>query len=249
MSPISEKYPEARKGALRNALSILQNLDALDPAVADWSVVKGREYLNLFFVLQRQVILQSALVLCFEIKQFNTRSASGEDGETEVGDGDEWVKSRRSLTRVVENTLRGMLDRIGEWGSDLKDILPLCVALGGVRCDGDGSERRAMMRKGAERCRDACRVARPDVLVKFRTEGAFGKDKSGRKKAKGGEQSESLNTTEWEANGEIGNVQGGMLNGVAMGYDGFDMVCLLCSSRFDDLKLTASRCRNSVSKT
>jgi hypothetical protein len=223
MSPISEKYPEARKGALRNALSILQNLDALDPAVADWSVVKGREYLNLFFVLQRQVILQSALVLCFEIKQFNTRSASGEEGETEGSDGDEWVKSRGSLTRVVENTLKGMLDRIGEWGSDLKDILPLCVALGGVRCDGDENERRAMMRKGAERCRDACRVARPDVLVKFRTEGAFGKDKSGRKRAKEGEQLGSRNSTRWEANREMGNAQG---RGT-MGYDGFDMVCLL----------------------
>lgn len=227
MSSISEKYPEARKGALRNALSILQNLDALDPAVADWSVVKGREYLNLFFVLQRQVILESALVLCFEIKQFNTRSATGEEVETEGVDGDEWVKSRGSLTRVVENTLKGMLDRIGEWGSDLKDILPLCVALGGVRCDGDENERRAMMRKGAERCRDACRVARPDVLVKFRTEGggarACGKDKSGRQRAKEGERSENLYTTGWEANGEIGNAPGAMLNGGAMGYDGFDM--------------------------
>lgn len=253
MSSISDKYPEARKGALRNALSILQNIDALDPAVADWSVVKGREYLNLFFVLQRQVILQSALILCFDIKQFNTCSASGEEAETESGDGDEWVKSRGSLTRVVENTLKGMLDRIGEWGSDLKDILPLCVALGGVRCDGDESERKAMMRKGAERCRDACRVARPDVLVEFRTEGSgaggSGKDRSGRKSSKGAEPPESLKTTGWETNGEIGHAQGGMLTGAAVGYDGFDMVRLLCSSRFDDLQLTASRYRSSDSKT
>jgi len=231
MSSLSEKYPEARKGALRNALSILQNLDVLDPAVADWSVVKGREYLNLFFVLQRQVILQSALVLCFEIKQFNTCSAAGDEGETEGGGGggDEWVKSRGSLTRVVENTLKGMLDRIGEWGSDLKDILPLCVALGGVRCDGDESERRAMMRKGAERCRDACRVARPDVLVQFRTEGSWTGKSCNRKSVKEGEHG-NLNTPgggSVEIIRESGNGSGGTLNGGAMGYDGFDMVCLL----------------------
>jgi hypothetical protein len=242
---LSEKYPEARKGALRNALSILQNLDVLDPAVADWSVVKGREYLNLFFVLQRQVILQSALVLCFEIKQFNTRSAAGDEmlGEIEVeeggGAGDEWVKSRGSLTRVVENTLKGMLDRVGEWGSDLKDILPLCVALGGVRCDGDENERRAMMRRGAERCRDACRVARPDVLVKFRAEGSWTGKSCNRKTAKDDEEPGG------EIIREFGNDEGGALNGGVMGYDGFDMVCLLFSLRFRSV-LIVSRCRNSA---
>jgi hypothetical protein len=256
---LSEKYPEARKGALRNALSILQNLDVLDPAVADWSVVKGREYLNLFFVLQRQVILQSALVLCFEIKQFNTRSAAGDEmlGEIEVegvggagGAGDEWVKSRGSLTRVVENTLKGMLDRVGEWGSDLKDILPLCVALGGVRCDGDENERKAMMRRGAERCRDACRLARPDVLIKFQTEVGWTGTKIGacnRKSAKEDEHG-NLNTTgggSVEIIRESGNGEGGALNGGVMGYDGFDMVCLLFSLRFRSV-LIVSRCRNSA---
>jgi Fungal specific transcription factor domain len=169
---ISSKYPEARKGALRNALAILGNLDALDPAVADLSVVKGREYLNLFHILHRNSILQSALILCYEIKLYNnvnTNSQSSSSTEVEGDDG--WLQSRVSLTRVVENTLKSLLERIGEFGSDLKDILPLCVALSAVRCDGDGEERRAMMKRGAERVRDACRVARPDVLIKFRNEG------------------------------------------------------------------------------
>jgi hypothetical protein len=132
------------------------------------------------------------------------------------------------LTRVVENTLKGMLDRIGEWGSDLKDILPLCVALGGVRCDGDEDERRAMMRRGAERCRDACRVARPDVLVKFRTEGGWTGKSCNRKSVKEDEHG-NLNTPgggSVEIIRESGNGEGGTLNGGAMGYDRFDMVCL-----------------------
>jgi hypothetical protein len=176
---ISSKYPEARKGALRNALAILGNLDALDPAVADLSVVKGREYLNLFHVLHRNSILQSALILCFEIKQYNTTSSQS-SSEAEGDDG--WLQSRVSLTRVVENTLKSLLERIGEFGSDLKDILPLCVALSAVRCDGNGNERRGMMKRGAERVRDACRVARPDVLIKFRNEGGGGVGGSGKGK-------------------------------------------------------------------
>lgn len=178
MSDDSSLYPEARKGAVRHALAILGNLDALDPAVADLSVVKGREYLNIFHILHRTSILQAALILCYEIKQYNSRSsisastsnANEEVHEVEIETGGDGWQSRVSFTRVVENTVKSLLERIGEWGCDLKDILPLCVALCSVRSDGDAEERKALMKKGAERVRDACRVVRPDVLVKFRLE-------------------------------------------------------------------------------
>jgi hypothetical protein len=88
------------------------------------------------------------------------------------------------------------------------------------------------MRKGAERCRDACRVARPDVLVKFRYEGSgtkIGAPPCSRKSVKEGEHG-NLNATgggSVEIIRESGNGSEGTLNGGAMGYDGFDMVCLL----------------------
>ncbi|KAE9362822.1 hypothetical protein N431DRAFT_358164 [Stipitochalara longipes BDJ] len=229
MSDIGSKFPEARKGAVRNALAILGNLDALDPAVADLSVVKGREYLNLFHILHRNSILQSALVLCYEIKLSNSSptstSASPHEIEAEKERDIDWGigQSRVSFTRVVENTVKGMLERIGEWGCDLKDILPLALALSAVRCDGDEEQRRSMMKRATERVRDACRIARPDVLVRFRSgsregEGAFGW------KGKGcgdREKAQSEVTSGW--NGSLENGPGGNeVLGQGMGFDGFE---------------------------
>ncbi|PMD38661.1 hypothetical protein L207DRAFT_634685 [Hyaloscypha variabilis F] len=232
MSEIGSKHPEARKGAVRNALSILGNLDALDPAVADLSVVKGREYLNLFHILHRNSILQSALVLCYEIKLSNssstsTSSASPHELEAEKERDIDWGigQSRVSFTRVVENTVTGMLERIGEWGCDLKDILPLAVALSAVRCDGDEVQRRDMMRRATERVRDACRVARPDVLVRFRSgsregEGAFGwrgRDGCGERER---EKEKSEVVQPWSVN--VVNSGGGGILGEGIAFDGFD---------------------------
>jgi Fungal specific transcription factor domain len=233
MSEFGERFPEARKGAVRNALAVLGNLDALDPAVADLSVVKGKEYLNLFHILHRTSILQSALILCYEIKLYNSRSSTmssaesyesaqerelDREGVTDV----DWAQSRVSLTRVVENTVKSLLDRIGGFGCDLKDILPLCVALGAVRCDGDNEERKQLMRRGAERVRDACRVVRPDVLIKFRTQLNEGKSSGwglcGRAESEpkvvGNEGNEIAN-----GNGDPNPPE------FEMGFGGVDMVC------------------------
>lgn len=70
----------------------------------------------------------------------------------------------------MENTVKSLLERIREWGCDSKDILPLYVALSSIRYNRDKGERKRLMRRGAERVRDACRVVRPDVLIKFRME-------------------------------------------------------------------------------
>ena len=70
-----------------------------------------------------------------------------------------WTKT--SLTRIVENTLNSLLQRLGEFGSDLKDILPLIVVLQCARSDGTPEDKKLLMRKGTERVLKACREALP----------------------------------------------------------------------------------------
>jgi hypothetical protein len=171
LSPISEQYPEARTGALRNSLAILAHLDALDPAVADLSTVKSRDYLNLFHILCKTDIMQAAMILCYQIRSFNNSSRSSESADEGIATNepderiqeDSFPQTKQSLTRLVENTLNSMMQRLGEFGSDLKEVVPLSVLLQGVRADGTDVEKKAMMIKGAERVLIACRKILPGI--------------------------------------------------------------------------------------
>jgi len=167
LSEHSRQYPEAHKGALRSAIAILSHLDALDPEVADPNTIKSRDQLNLFHVLCKKDIIQAALILCLEIQSFSLSSQAGQQ-DTDGGQGlrDEllpWTKT--SLTRIVENTLNSLLQRLGEFGSDLKDILPLSVVLQSARSDGSPEDKKLLMRKGTERVLKACREAVPNIPV------------------------------------------------------------------------------------
>jgi hypothetical protein len=168
LSSYSNRYPEARKGALRSALAILAHLDALDPAVADLNIVKTRDYLNLFQILCKNDILQAALIVCFEIRAFNSSSQSFEDNDfgedpLEPLPEDSFPQTKHSLTRVVENTVNSLIQRLGEFGSDLKDVLPLSIVLQSVRSDGTPEEKRELMIRGAERVLFACRQVLPSI--------------------------------------------------------------------------------------
>lgn len=159
-SPQSSRYPEARRGALRCSLAILSHLDALDPAVADVNTVKSRDYLNLFHLICKADIMQATIILCLEIRSFN---ASPTSSASESSPDDPFPQTKHSLTRVVENTLNSILQRLGEFGSDLKDILPLAVVLHSVRSDGTPEEIRQSMIHGAERVLRACRKVMPSI--------------------------------------------------------------------------------------
>src|SRR5204863_5383637 len=65
--------------------------------------------------------------------------------------------SKASLTRIVENTLDGLTRRIGEMGSDLKDVLFLEVALQSVRARGSAQQKESRMYQGAKKTLSACR--------------------------------------------------------------------------------------------
>jgi hypothetical protein len=164
LSDQASRYPEARKGVLRNSVAILSHLDALDPAIADMDTIKSNDYLNFFHILFRDDIIRSALLLCYEIRAFNLPTITSPPVdpalmENSTEDSIPWTK--HSLTRIVENTVNGHLQRLGEFGSDLKTIMPLSIALQSVRSDGTPEGKRELMIKGAERVLQACRKAIP----------------------------------------------------------------------------------------
>lgn len=154
LSPLSSRYPEARRAAVQSSIAMLSHLDALDPTVADLNIIKDRDLLNHFHVLCKNDIIQAAIMLCVEIRRFSLVSR---DPDSEEGIQEETPWTKHSLARIVDNTLSSLLQRVGAFGSDLKDILPLSVVLQCARSDGTPEERRDLMRNGAERILNACR--------------------------------------------------------------------------------------------
>lgn len=160
LSEQGPRFPESRRGTLRDSVAILSHIDALDPAVADLDTIKSRDYLNLFHILCKSDINQAALLLCYEIRSLRSPSQECPD----IHDSSTpWTK--HSLTRMVENTLNGHLLRLGEFESDLKIILPLSIVLHSIRSDGTPSGQRELMIRGTERVLSACRSAISNVQV------------------------------------------------------------------------------------
>jgi len=157
-SPYAANYPAASKAAVESSIAILSHLDALDPTVADLNTIKDRNLLNLFHVLCKNDIVQAALNLCFEIRRCNTAVLANSHGHEEVP----WTT--HSLTRIVDNTLKSLIDRLPEFGSDLKDILPLSVVLQSVRSDGTMEGMRSLMLMAADRVMQACKNILPSPM-------------------------------------------------------------------------------------
>jgi hypothetical protein len=171
LSEQASRYPEARKGALRCSVAFLSHIDALDPAVADLDTIKSKDYLNFFHIIYKNDILQSALLLCYEIRAFNKQSVNSplDPALTDNTTDDSIPWTKHSLTRIVENTLNSLLQRLGEFGSCLKVILPLSIVLQSVRSDGTPEGKRELMMRGAERVLQTCRKVLPPPAVQEKT--------------------------------------------------------------------------------
>jgi hypothetical protein len=157
LSPLSNQYPEARLAAVQSSIALLSHLDALDPTVADLNTIKDRDLLNQFHILFKNDITQATIMLCIEIRRLSSKTRVDDAQQGSVP----WTKF--GLTRIVENTLNGLIQRLGEFGSDLKDILPLSVVLQSARSDGTEEERGQLMLRGAERVCVACRRSFPEL--------------------------------------------------------------------------------------
>ena len=165
------RCPEARKRALQYSVSLLSHLDTLDPATSD-DDIKTRDYLDLFHILCKEDIIQAALVLCYEIQAFNSSPEAHDWNQSQQStmryhalpeNSIPWTK--HNLIRIADHTLKGLLERLGDFGCDFKDILALSTVLQSVRCNGSTEDKHASMLKGVERVLIACRERLPRKAI------------------------------------------------------------------------------------
>jgi hypothetical protein len=159
-----EIFLEGRRACIRTSLTLLNQQDIWDPDVADLRTINSRVYWDAYYNICRADIMQAALTVCLEIKALSEAS-SNEAGNMRPSMHSQlvwhnpptmqWTKA--SLTRTVENTLKCLLRRLDDSGTDLRDALALSMALQSARLAGDQKTTDSLMVAGATTVIKACR--------------------------------------------------------------------------------------------
>ncbi|OGM42670.1 Zn2Cys6 transcription factor [Aspergillus bombycis] len=149
-------FAEICRICLGSSLAILSYQDHFDPSVADLEVCNLGAYWDLFHTLCKHDILWDAISVCGYIRVSTQRHIIDPQ---QSGRTMQWssMHSKASLTRIVEHTLDGLTTRIGEPGSNLKDVLLLAVVLQSVRARGSTQAQEERMSQGASKALSACR--------------------------------------------------------------------------------------------
>ncbi|OQE19323.1 hypothetical protein PENFLA_c019G01573 [Penicillium flavigenum] len=153
---------EIQQSCLESSLVILSYQDYFDPSVADLDDFNSTSYWDVFELFCKNDILRAALGVCEYMKLSTQQQSTASSSPPQSYPGSSSTPrvathTKASLTRTVENTLDSLTRRIGETGSDLKDVLLLAVVLQSVRARGLGQMKERRMQQGATKALSACR--------------------------------------------------------------------------------------------
>ena len=154
-------FSEIQQSCLESSLVVLSYQDYFDPSVADLDVFKSTSYWDIFQLCCKKDILWAALSVCGYMK-LSTQQSTALSPPPPPQPGSfptprAATHTKASLTRIVENTLDGLTRRIGEAGSNLKDVLLLAVVLQSARARGSAQMKEQWMQQGATKALSACR--------------------------------------------------------------------------------------------
>lgn len=159
-------FPEIQRLCLESSMAILSYQDLFDPNLVDLDTPDANAYWNVFQNLFQNDILWAAVGVCEYLKLVN-HQASIQFPSTETLDDNSKasnipashsiIHNKAGLIRLVENTLETLTRRIGEKGTNMKDVLLLSVVLQSVRSRGPSDQKQGHMSQGARKALSACR--------------------------------------------------------------------------------------------
>jgi hypothetical protein len=146
----SPTHLEIRRHCLDSSLAILsyQNLYTL-PALAEVTD-SLMAHQNFFYRCCKMDVLWGALTCCQHIKGLRQSSS-------DICSGQRNEHSCSALVDTVETTIECLIDRIGQKGSDLKDIVFLTLALQAVQLPNTSVGKSRALLQAAKRTLAACR--------------------------------------------------------------------------------------------
>ncbi|KAI9036891.1 Zn2Cys6 transcription factor [Aspergillus affinis] len=157
----AEGYHALQQLCLESSLAILSYQDYFDPRVADLDISNSNVYWDLFQALCKNDILWAALSVCEHIKASgqNQHSVQTPFGNHSVGSLAKHTQnpSKASMIRTIESTLDALIRRLGDSGTNMKDIILLTIILQSVRSRGSAQAKDHWMQEGAKKAFAACR--------------------------------------------------------------------------------------------
>ena len=158
----SEIFFNARRICRDSALVVLSHQDTFEPHTTDLETADADEYWTLFETQCRHDVLLAALTICWEIKMMNSSrsldsQSAAQQNELSAHEAHylaqdranpmPWTKAR--LTRIVDDALATMMEKLDKPGGFLKDVLGLAVVLQSVKSNASPERKEEQMRKGA----------------------------------------------------------------------------------------------------
>jgi len=145
-------YAEIHRTCLDSSLAILSYQDHYDARILK-DTTSGRSHQNFFYMCCKNDVVWAALSICQHVKLLRSVPAVSHPSQMRHG-GSEAGRDEASLIKAVEKTVENLVDRIGQAGSDVKDIILLKVALLSLQYT-DDKERQ--IRLEAEKTLSMCR--------------------------------------------------------------------------------------------
>jgi Fungal specific transcription factor domain len=162
-------FQEMQHVCLESSKAILTYQDYFDPEVADLDIFGSNSpYWDMLQTFCKNDIIWAALSICQYIKSKVHQATTPNSHLLHNGlipIQRPQTSSKATLTRMVENTLDGLTRRIGEVGSDLKDVLLLAVVLQSVRIRSTNSMKYNLMYEGTKKALWACRQTLLDSVI------------------------------------------------------------------------------------
>ncbi|KAJ5629126.1 hypothetical protein N7528_002783 [Penicillium herquei] len=162
-----QSFSGIQRMCLESSITILSYQDLFDPTVVDPDTPGSNTYWRIFQTFCQNDILWAALGVCEYLKYTNQQSYASSPSNDSLTDGNSkgnkipatnnLVHNKASLTRLVENTLDSLTRRIGEKGTNMKDVLLLSVVLQSVRSRGPSDQKERRMSQGAKKALSVCR--------------------------------------------------------------------------------------------
>ena len=158
----SSALADIQQASLESSLTILSYQDYFDPSLADLDTQNTIGYWNMFYAFCRSDTISAALSVCEHMKlsaQVAEQATDSPEPTTHfsIHTSPMPSHSKASLIRIVEHTLDRLSRRIGEAGSNVKDVVLLAVVLQSVRGRGSLEAKHGWMAQGAKKALSACR--------------------------------------------------------------------------------------------
>ncbi|KAJ5656853.1 hypothetical protein N7507_008803 [Penicillium longicatenatum] len=166
-------FLEIQRACLDSSIAILSYQDIFDPNIVDLDIHNINSFWNMFQTFCQNDIILAALSVCEYLKLLSQQASihssfsdstfeknNQQNHDNTIHDNSinhSLSHNKASLIRLVENTIDSLTRRIGEKGTNMKDILLLSVVLQSVRARGPAEQKDRRMSQGAKKALSACR--------------------------------------------------------------------------------------------